>query len=175
MTTTVAVLRERAAAERLAQEYEGEWVVARREERLENEAPPAAYTTADLLEDAAARLGWNAAQTMKIAQSLFENGHITYPRTDSAHVSAEAREAAQAVIFQRYGAGEWGFPPFEEAGAHEAIRPSDPARDPDGLALDPQAQALYRLVWLRFLSAHMRPAVVKVVTVTLEKKEKEQV
>lgn len=161
-----------AEAIRLAETYAGEWTVAAREEHIEDEAPPLPYTTADLLEDAALRLGWTAEQTMQVAQSLFEQGLITYPRTDSPRVSPEARQAARQVIAERYSADAWGnISPSEGSGqdAHEAIRPSDPQRAPDGLSVSPQEQALYRLIWGRFLAAHMRPARVRVVTVILEK------
>ncbi|MEP0805696.1 MAG: hypothetical protein HRF47_09415 [Chloroflexota bacterium] len=168
----LAVVPSEQEALRLAEACTGEWTVAAREERIEDEAPPLPYTTADLLEDASLRLGWTAEQTMAAAQSLFEQGLITYPRTDSPRVSPEARQAARQVIAERYGADAWGnLSPAEgsEQDAHEAIRPSDPQRAPDGLSIPPQEQALYRLIWGRFLAAHMRPAKVKVVTVILEK------
>lgn len=159
---------------RLARYYDGQdWVVARREEQVEDEAPPAPCSTADMLVEASARLGWNASQTMQVAQRLYEGGHITYPRTDSQRVSPAASEQARQVIAARYGAALLGasFPYRSGTGqdAHEAIRPSDPTRSPDSLPVDPQEQALYRLLWQRFLTAHMRPAKVKVVTLTLEK------
>lgn len=168
----IVALPEETLARQMAEQYGGEWTVAAREERIEDEAPPLPYTTADLLEDAALRLGWTAEQTMAAAQSLFEQGLITYPRTDSPRVAPEARQAARQVIAERYGAEAWGnFSPAEGGGqdAHEAIRPSDPRLAPDGLSVPPQEQALYRLIWGRFLAAHMRPARVKVVTVILEK------
>lgn len=160
-------------ARRLAEMHAGEWTVAGREERIEEEAPPMPHTTAELLEDAALRLGWTAERTMAAAQSLYEQGLITYPRTDSPRVSAEASERAQGVIAERYGAEAWGNLSLSAAGggqdAHEAIRPTDPRRAPDGLNVPPQEQTLYRLIWQRFLAAHMRPARLKTVTVTLEK------
>lgn len=161
-----------AEARRLAEAYAGEWTVVERKERIEDEAPPLPYTTADLLEDAALRLGWTAEQTMTAAQSLFEQGLITYPRTDSPRVSPEASQVARQVIAERYGAEAWGnISPTAGGGqdAHEAIRPTDPARAPDGLSVALQEQLLYRLIWQRFLAAHMRPARIQVVTVILEK------
>lgn len=161
-----------AEARRLAEAYAGEWTVVERHERIEDEAPPPPYTTAEMLEDAALRLGWTAEQTMAAAQSLFEQGLITYPRTDSPRVSPEASQAARQVIAERYGADAWGnLSPTEGGGqdAHEAIRPTDPARAPDALSVTPQEQLLYRLVWQRFLAAHMRPARLKVITLVLEK------
>lgn len=161
-----------ADALRLADSYAGEWVIVAREESTEEEYPPLPYTTADLLEDAAIRLGWTAEQTMKTAQSLYEAGLITYPRTDSQRVTPEASKKARQVIAERYGATAWrNFSPSTGDGqdAHEAIRPTDPIRAPDGLGVSPQEQLLYRLIWTRFLAAHMRPARLKIVTLTLEK------
>jgi DNA topoisomerase-1 len=165
------VIRE-ADASRLARYYEQEWIVIGREEQIEDNPPPAPYTTAELLEEAAVRLGWNASQTMGAAQRLYESGYITYPRTDSQRVSSSASEKARQVIVARYGVAALGksFPYLSGNGqdAHEAIRPSDPTRDPDSLAVPPQEQALYRLIYQRFLAAHMRPARIKVVSLTLE-------
>jgi len=169
----IAQAAHEADALRLARYYEQEWIVTGREEQIEDEAPPAPYTTADMLAEAAARLGWNASQTMQTAQRLYEGGHITYPRTDSQRVSPSASEQARRVIAARYGAVLLGksFPYLSGNGqdAHEAIRPSDPTRAPDSLAVSPQEQALYRLIYQRFLAAHMRPAKIKVVTLTLER------
>lgn len=168
----IATLPDETLARQMAEAYTGEWTVVAREERIEDETPPPPYTTADLLEDASLRLGWTAEQTMAAAQSLFEQGLITYPRTDSPRVAPEASEQARQVIAERYGVEAWGnFSPAEGGGqdAHEAIRPSDSRRAPDGLSVPPQEQALYRLIWQRFLAAHMRPARIKVTTLTLEK------
>lgn len=170
--TVLADFPERESAERLARMYEGEWTVVEREERIEEEAPPPPYTTAELLADAVARLGWTAAQTITAAQSLFEQGYITYPRTDSTWVAPEARADARRIILEQYGEnalGNLSLGADHSADAHEAIRPSQAARLPDALDVSPQEQALYRLIWLRFLAAHMRPARLQVVSITLEK------
>ena len=78
-------------------------VTDRRDEIIE-EATPLPYTTADLLEDATSRWGWTGEQVMDIAQQLFEAGWITYPRTDSPRLSADAQEAIRQAIIEHYGA-----------------------------------------------------------------------
>jgi len=165
-----AVVPEEQTARALAEQQAGEWQVVEREERIEEDAPPLPYTTADLLEDAALKLGWSAEKTMQTAQALFEAGWITYPRTDSTRVAEEAVQAARRAVAERYGTEMLGksFPQAETDGAHEAIRPSDPLRGPETVS-GAVEQLLYRLIWSRFLAAHMRPARIQVVTLTLEK------
>ncbi len=165
-------------ARRLAAEYSGAWTVVSRQETVLDEPPPPPYTTAALLEDAARRLGWDAARTMQTAQQLFEEGWITYPRTDSTRVTPQAVQEARLAVAREYGAHLLGetVPQPSDPGerfpqrAHEAIRPTDVSRPPDAVP-DPHAQALYRLIRLRFLAAFMRPARVRVVALTLEKED----
>lgn len=162
----------RAEAERLAEAYTGEWVVVEKVSRVVEEIPPPPYTTADLLADAARRLGWRAEETAQVAQALYENGWITYPRTDSRRVSAAGVEVARRAVVKEYGE-EWlgreqTFEGENGQDAHEAIRPVDPTVSADSIT-DPQQSVLYRLIRARFLAAYMRPARVKEVTITLEK------
>jgi DNA topoisomerase-1 len=166
----MAVVPEEQTARTLAEQQAGEWQVVEREERIEEDAPPLPYTTADLLEDAALKLGWSAEKTMQTAQALFEGGWITYPRTDSTRVAEEAVQAARQAVAERYGAEMLGksFPQAETDGAHEAIRPADVRRSPEEVQMA-EGQLLYRLIWSRFLAGHMRPARIQVVTLTLEK------
>lgn len=169
----------RGAAQMRAENLSGVWTVVGRRERLETDAPPPPYTTADLLVDAAGRLHWSAERTMRVAQSLFEGGYITYPRTDSTRVAPQVVERARRAVAALYGQdalpqpgetvprlspGESGF----VQDAHEAVRPTDPDRQP-GDVPPGEERLLYRLIWSRFLAAFMRPARVRVVTLTLEK------
>ncbi len=149
--------------------------------------PPAPFTTSTLQQDAAARLRWGPKKTMQIAQELFEGlnlpevGHvglITYMRTDSVHVAPEAQAAARETIAALYGAEALPeTPPIHTTKtanaqeAHEAIRPTAPARRPQDEKLRPaltEDQAkLYELIWRRFLASQMRPAVYDVTTVQI--------
>lgn len=163
----------RAEAERQAAAHAGLWRVVDRQETVTEEALPPPYTLADLLADAAERLGWPAERTAETAQRLFVEGWITYPRTDSVRVAPQAVQAARQAITAEYGAEWLGKPVSLSADpsaqdAHEAVRPTDPGKPAEELT-DPELQVLYRLIRSRFLAAFMRPARVRQVTVTLEK------
>jgi len=161
-----------AVAERLSA---GQGKVVAVRERVITEPPPPPYTTATLLQDAIPRLGWTAAQVMETAQRLFEQGLITYPRTDSTHIAPQARRAGEEVISALFGvrALPMGWRRLlrgraRAEGAHEAIRPTDPSRLPDTVETHPQDQLLYRLVWQRFIASLMRPARIRIVEVEVE-------
>jgi len=148
------------------------------EKRTVQEAAPPAYTTLTLLEDAAGKFGWSGERSMAAAQSLFEQGLITYPRSDSSRVAAEAIEIARQIVRQKHGF--IALKPIslekrlfgqssEEAGAHEAIRPANPERYPEEEAgLLPDQAALYKLIWERFIASQMQSAVYQIIEVELE-------
>ncbi|MEN8374669.1 MAG: type I DNA topoisomerase [Gemmatimonadota bacterium] len=148
----------------------------RRRERRKN--PPAPFTTSTLQQEAAKRLGFSARKTMRTAQSLYEGvelgaegavGLITYMRTDSTRVSAAAAESARGWVRSSIGKEYvpakprvWGGKQQKGAQeAHEAIRPTGPARHPDQVRrhLSKDQTRLYELIWLRFVAAQMEPAV----------------
>ncbi len=146
----------------------------RRGTRVRRPQPP--FTTSTLQQDASRRLGFTARRTMAIAQQLYEGidiGHdeptglITYMRTDSPSVAASAQLEARQVIEARFGAGHLpAEPPTYRAQArgaqeaHEAIRPTSAARDPESLRslLTPEQYRLYGLIWQRFMASQMAPA-----------------
>lgn len=146
----------------------------RRSERRRRPAPP--FTTSTLQQEASRKLGFAAKRTMALAQGLYEGqdvgsggltGLITYMRTDSPHVSESAQKEAREYVVKRYGADFLpGQPPEYKSRsstaqeAHEAIRPTSVARDPDSVKafLDPAMFKLYNLIWQRFLSSQMELA-----------------
>ena len=164
-------------AERAAQELSTLCVLSTEKRTVKEVAPPA-YTTLTLLEDTAEKFGWSGEQSMAVAQSLFEQGLITYPRSDSVHVAAEAVEVARQIIRERHGFMAPKSVPLgerflgksaEEAGAHEAIRPANPHHAPEEQAgLLPDQANLYRLIWQRFIASEMQAAVYQVIEVELE-------
>ncbi len=134
--------------------------------------PPAPFITSTLQQDAASRLGFAARQTMRVAQQLYEGvdlgeegpvGLITYMRTDSTRIATEAQEAARKLIEANYGKEYVPTRPPQYASrrgaqeAHEAIRPTYPARTPEQVApfLDNQQRRLYELIWSRFIASQM--------------------
>ncbi|MBI2544258.1 MAG: type I DNA topoisomerase, partial [Candidatus Rokubacteria bacterium] len=149
-------------------------------ERKRNPAPP--FITSTLQQEAARKLRFSAQKTMLVAQQLYEGveldaegpaGLITYMRTDSPRVAAEAQAEAREYIAGRFGAEHLPErPPAYRARrsaqeAHEAIRPTSALRLPQALAgsLTRDQLALYRLIWERFLASQMRPAVYDTVSV----------
>ncbi len=129
-------------------------------------APP--FTTSTLQQEASRKLDFSAKQTMLIAQQLYENGHITYMRTDSINLAASAVAQAQAVIRDHFGK-EYALdkPRFyvnKAKGAqeaHEAIRPTDLSKRPETLrgGLERNQLRLYDLIWKRTIACQMQLAI----------------
>lgn len=149
----------------------------KRRERRKNPAAP--FTTSTLQQEAAKKLGFGSRRTMRVAQSLYEGadlgdegstGLITYMRTDSTRVAESAALAARDVVRREFGevylaAGPQLYVGGKQAAntqdAHEAIRPTDPARRPEDVRryLKDEQFRLYQLIWQRFMASQMAPAV----------------
>ncbi len=140
------------------------YVVRAYEEKERAKKPFPPYNTSSLQQDASIRLGFTTKRTMNVAQHLYESGLITYMRTDSLRVSAEAKAAALDVIRGSFGEEYCGnnFYANKKAGvqdAHEAIRPSSPGLRPEDLkTADRDSVKLYTLIWSRFLASQMKAA-----------------
>jgi DNA topoisomerase-1 len=138
------------------------------EESPRTERPKPPFTTSTMQQDAGSRLGWGAQITMRVAQRLYENGYITYMRTDSINLSAQAINAARAAAKALYGADHVADAPRVYQGksknaqeAHEAIRPAgDSFKTPGELApeLSRDEFALYDLIWKRTVASQMADA-----------------
>ena len=134
--------------------------------------PP--FTTSTLQQAASSVLGISPGKTMKLAQSLYEQGRITYMRTDSVNVSEQARAAAKDFIVSEYGGEFYPEKPnffkskADAQGAHEAIRPTDVLETPAKAGLDTPEQRLYGLIWTRFIASQMSDAKTTLRTVSLE-------
>ncbi|WP_209390683.1 type I DNA topoisomerase [Chryseobacterium sp. RR2-3-20] len=120
----------------------------------------APFTTSTLQQEASSRLGYNVTNTMRLAQRLYEEGYITYMRTDSVNLSQEAIEGAKKQIVSEYGA-EYSSPrnyttkSSSAQEAHEAIRPTDFSVKAIG---DAQLSKLYQLIYRRTLASQMANA-----------------
>ncbi len=126
---------------------------------VRNPGPP--FTTSSLQQEAARRLGFSVKQTMTLAQRLYENGHITYMRTDSTTLSTQAIAAATTYITQKFGAKyhyqrQYKTKNASAQEAHEAIRPTDFSATEAGA--DNAQQKLYRLIWQRATASQMAAA-----------------
>ena len=134
--------------------------------------PP--FTTSTLQQAASSVLGYSPGKTMKLAQSLYEQGRITYMRTDSVNVSEQARAAARELIVTDFGPAYYPEQPnifrskADAQGAHEAIRPTDVRLAPEGSGLEAQELRLYDLIWRRFVASQMVDARTTVRTISLE-------
>jgi DNA topoisomerase-1 len=143
-------------------------VVKSMEESPRTERPKPPFTTSTMQQDAGSRLGWGAQITMRIAQRLYENGYITYMRTDSVNLSAQAINAARESAKALYGADHVADAPRVYVGktknaqeAHEAIRPAGESfKTPGELApeLSRDEFALYDLIWKRTVASQMADA-----------------
>ncbi|MEU5364608.1 type I DNA topoisomerase [Streptomyces sp. NPDC005925] len=138
-------------------------------------SPYAPFRTTTLQQEASRKLGFGAKVTMQVAQKLYENGYITYMRTDSTTLSETAVAAARAQVTQLYGADYLPPQPRTYAGkvknaqeAHEAIRPSgDRFRTPAETGLTGDQFKLYELIWKRTVASQMKDATGNSVTVKI--------
>lgn len=138
--------------------------------------PSIPFTTSTLQQDAIKKLHISASETMRIAQRLYENGYITYMRTDSPSLSQEGTNAARVLVDQLYGKEYLSPSPryfaAKSAGAqeaHEAIRPAgERFVVPSETSLSGKDLALYELIWKRTLASQMADAKKATTTVTIK-------
>ncbi|MFJ9551816.1 type I DNA topoisomerase [Streptomyces erythrochromogenes] len=165
-----------AGARALAAALEGaSFAVRSVESKPYRRSPYAPFRTTTLQQEASRKLGFGAKATMQVAQKLYENGFITYMRTDSTTLSDTAVSAARAQVTQLYGADYLPEKPRVYAGkvknaqeAHEAIRPSgDRFRTPAETGLTGDQFRLYELIWKRTVASQMKDATGNSVTVKI--------
>jgi DNA topoisomerase-1 len=184
-------LPDKEAVDEVVGELRGaKWAVRAVEKKERRSNPKAPFTTSKLQQDAAGRLGFNVRRTMGVAQRLYEGveigsegtvGLITYMRTDSTRVSPDAIAEAREFI-GKLGAAYLPAKPNEYVGkkqeqaqdAHEAIRPTDVKFTPDSIRkyLSDEQYRLYKLIWQRFVSSQMTPAIFDQTTVDIVAKAK---
>ena len=149
--------------------------------RVKNPVPP--FTTSTLQQEASKLLGFASQKTMRIAQMLYEGvdiagegtvGLVSYIRTDSVRISDEAYEDAKSYIEEHYGKEylreKMQYKTDSRAqDAHEAIRPTSAARDPESIkdSLTREQYRLYKLIWSRFIASQMPPATYKTMSVKI--------
>lgn len=131
------------------------------EQKPGSRSPGAPFTTSTLQQEAARRLGFSVRQTMTLAQRLYENGHITYMRTDSTILSELAMKTATDYIVKSYGSQYHQRRQYQTRDqnaqeAHEAIRPTSFSKTSAGG--DDQQKRLYQLIWQRAVASQMSPA-----------------
>ncbi|HEX6462027.1 MAG TPA: type I DNA topoisomerase [Candidatus Saccharimonadales bacterium] len=154
------------------------FTVASVEKKPGNRNPSAPFTTSTLQQEASSKLGYSPRSTMQLAQRLYEAGHITYMRTDSVNLSAQALGAMTSFIKTTYGENYHHYRTFKAKSAnaqeaHEAIRPTDVKKEFAGA--DEQQKKLYNLIWRRTLATQMAPAVLEKTTIAITASESQEI
>jgi DNA topoisomerase-1 len=141
------------------------WTVAEVNEKETTQRPAEPFTTSTLQQEANRKLGFATKDTMRVAQKLYEEGFITYMRTDSPTLSVDALDGARKTITETFGpeylphqARQYSAKSGSAQEAHEAIRPALPFRSPDATGLSGRERALYELIWKRTLASQMAEA-----------------
>ncbi len=138
--------------------------------------PPPPFTTSTLQQEASRKLGFAANRTMQVAQRLYEDGIITYMRTDGVDIAPEALAATRRAIASQFGerylpehARHYTTKAKNAQEAHEAIRPTDFSRTPDSLghSLEADQARLYELIWKRTMASQMQAAELERTTVEI--------
>lgn len=162
-----AILLDESTARELETRLKSQpWKVAAVENRMQTRKPYAPFTTSTLQQEANRKLNLSARETMQTAQRLYEEGHITYMRTDSVNLSQEAINAARSCVRDRYG-NEYLSPEPRQYStktknaqeAHEAIRPAGTEmKTAEELGLSGRESALYAMIWKRTIATQMAEA-----------------
>ncbi len=149
-------------------------IVSEIERKRMRRHPSAPFTTSTLQQEAARKLYFGAKRTMQIAQKLYEDGIITYMRTDGVQISADAIAGIRDLIGSNFGKEYLPPSPREYKAkaknaqeAHEAIRPTDVTRRPESVEGDADARRLYELIWKRTLASQMESAIYDQVAVDI--------
>jgi len=158
---------------------EADYIVESVEKKETKKHPAPPFTTSTLQQAAWQRFKFSSKATMALAQKLYEEGHITYHRTDSFNLSESSLLAAKEFISKKYGNDYCPATPVKyktKSGsaqeAHEAIRPAYVDKDPESLSgIDPRQLKLYTLIWQRFVASQMTSAIFDSVAVDIKAKE----
>jgi DNA topoisomerase-1 len=171
-------LKDKTTAKNFLDKIKGaDFSVASVTQKPGSRSPAAPFTTSTLQQEAARRLGFSVRQTMTVAQRLYEEGNITYMRTDSTNLSGLAINAAKDYIIKTYGEKYHQLRQYKTKDksaqeAHEAIRPSHMARLNAGA--DSGQKKLYELIWKRTLASQMAAANIQKTEVLIDIKGHEE-
>lgn len=172
----VVLLNEAEANTLQARLQAGAWTISNLEERPSTRKPSPPFTTSTLQQESNRKLRLSARDTMRVAQSLYEQGYITYMRTDSVHLSQQAIAAARNCVEQKYGkeylspkSRQYATKSKSAQEAHEAIRPAGQSfRTPQETGLSGRELSLYDLIWKRTVATQMAEARQTNITVQIE-------
>ncbi len=171
----VVLLDDESAAALRDDLEEAEWKVSEVKKNRKKRNPSAAFITSTLQQEANRKLNFSAKRTMGVAQKLYENGYITYMRTDSARLSGQAINAARNAVKDEYGEDYLFERVRNYSGgsgsqeAHEAIRPAGSYfKKPEEAGLRGDQFKLYDLIWKRTIATQMAQAELEFTNVTIE-------
>ena len=171
----VLLLQESQAKTLLEKVRSNPWTVSNIEQKQQVRRPYPPFTTSTLQQESNRKLGMTARQTMQTAQRLYEDGHITYMRTDSVSLSGEAIAAARSKVDDLYGKNFLSPSPRQFTNkskgaqeAHEAIRPAGTEmKTADEIGLSGGEYKLYQMIWKRTMATQMADALLRFDTVTI--------
>ena len=171
----VLLLQESQAKALLEKVRSNPWTVSNIEQKQQVRRPYPPFTTSTLQQESNRKLGMTARQTMQTAQRLYEDGHITYMRTDSVSLSGEAIAAARSKVDDLYGKNFLSPSPRQfttkakgAQEAHEAIRPAGTEmKTADEIGLSGGEYKLYQMIWKRTMATQMADALLRFDTVTI--------
>lgn len=171
----VVLLDDKTAGELRDELDKSKWEVSEVKKNRQKRNPSAAFITSTLQQEANRKLNFSAKRTMGVAQKLYENGYITYMRTDSARLSGQAINAARNAVKKEYG-DEYLFDRPRNYGggsnaqeAHEAIRPAGSYfKKPEEAGLSGDQFRLYDLIWKRTIATQMAQAELEFTNVTIK-------
>ncbi len=168
--------KEEEVEEILKQGQKANWQIKEVKETEVNRRARAPFTTSTLQQAASSRLGLSPSNTMRLAQKLYEAGHITYMRTDSTNLSASAQKGIKSVIEKKFGDQYYQSQVYSKKSknaqeAHEAVRPSNLNKEVAGS--NEQEKKLYRLIWQRTVASQMIPAKAMQTKITAEAIDKD--
>jgi len=173
----VVLLDDKSAAKLRDDLDKADWKVSEVSKNRQKRNPSPAFITSTLQQEANRKLNFSAKRTMSVAQRLYENGHITYMRTDSARLSGQAINAARNAVKDEYG-DDYLFERVRNYGggtgaqeAHEAIRPAGSSfTKPKNAGLSGDEFRLYDMIWKRTIATQMAQAELEFTNVTIEAK-----
>jgi len=175
----VVLLNEKDAKNLKGQLLEADWNVTDIEKKTQKRSPAPPFITSTLQQEANRKFNYSARDTMRIAQTLYENGYITYMRTDSTNLSQQAVSAARGAVKEKYGddylhktVRRYTKKSKGAQEAHEAIRPAGSKFiTPQGSGLKGRELKLYDLIWKRTVATQMADAKLEFTNVTIEAKK----
>jgi len=172
-----------AEAKKMAETLKsGAYFIDKVEKKQVSKNPSPPFTTSTLQQAANRHLGFSAKQTMVVAQKLYEEGHITYMRTDALNLSSKFIDEAAAWLKKELGTeySTTGGRVYKNKSknaqeAHEAIRPTETAKTPDDLSakLDKNQSRLYRLIWQRAIASQMPAAKLEATVIDIKTETKD--